>query len=194
MAEQSNGDGADVAKGLMFVHNAIGQNIVQTQQLSAQLYAMTEALVSKGVISLHVLEERRQAISEQMMSELPEKWTGARMLADETDKYETRLDVKVDCSSRLHLCKAACCRLGFYLSRQDLEEGHLRWDFARPYHIAQSKDGYCVHCDSQTLQCNVRDHRPIPCRSYDCHNDKRIWSDFEKMEPNPALAELKPIS
>lgn len=177
----------NIAKGLIFIHDAIGSNIVNIQQVAAHIYALTETLISKGLISLHDLDRRKQTINQHMMTQMPEKWMGARMLADESDKYDAEREVVIDCHNRVHLCKAACCKLGFYLSRQDLEEGVVRWDFGRPYHIMQKENGYCVHYDEGTCKCTIREHRPLPCRTYDCRNDKRIWVDFDKMIPNPEL-------
>ncbi|MCD4809916.1 MAG: hypothetical protein K8R17_08475 [Methanosarcinales archaeon] len=40
-----------------------------------------------------------------------------------------------------HLCKAVCCKFPFVFSRQDVEEGAIRWEFDRPYLIAHDDDG-----------------------------------------------------
>jgi Fe-S-cluster containining protein len=181
----------ETAKALIYAHNAIGSNLAGTQQISASVYALTELLIAKGVIGLQELEERKESINKRMMAQMQEKWLGARMLADETDKYDARAEVAIDCEARIPLCKASCCKLSFYLSRQDLEEGVVRWEFGRPYHIAHNAKGYCVHCDDATKKCSVRANRPLTCRTYDCRQDKRIWADFDKRIPNPDLAKLE---
>jgi hypothetical protein len=43
---------------------------------------------------------------------------------------------------------------------------------------------------SNGCKCSVREHRPIPCRAYDCRNDPRIWSDFANYVINPDLENL----
>jgi Fe-S-cluster containining protein len=181
----------ETAKALIYAHNAIGSNLAGTQQISASVYALTELLIAKGVIGLQELEERKESINKRMMAQMQEKWLGARMLADETNKYDARTEVAIDCEARIPLCKASCCKLSFYLSRQDLEEGVVRWEFGRPYHIAHNAEGYCVHCDDATKKCSVRANRPLTCRTYDCRQDKRIWADFENRIPNPNLAKLE---
>ena len=181
----------EVAKALIYAHNAIGSNLAGTQQVSASVYALTELLIAKGVTGLQELEERKASINQKMMANMAEKWLDAPMLADETNKYDAKAEVAIDCEARIPLCKASCCKLSFYLSRQDLEEGKVRWEFGRPYHIAHNEKGYCVHCDDTTRKCSVRENRPLTCRTYDCHQDKRIWADFEKRIPNPELDKLE---
>ena len=41
--------------------------------------------------------------------------------------------------------------------------------------------------DRCTRGCTIYRQRPVPCRGYDCREDARIWLDFEKCIPNPAL-------
>jgi Fe-S-cluster containining protein len=80
--------------------------------------------------------------------------------------------------------------MSFALSRQDIEEGTVKWDFGHPYMIAKVGDGYCVHIDKTTCRCKIWENRPVPCRGFDCRNDKRIWLDFENKIVNPKLPEV----
>jgi Fe-S-cluster containining protein len=98
--------------------------------------------------------------------------------------------VEIDCANRLHLCKAACCRLRFALSHQDVEEGIVQWEFAHPYFIAQDKDGYCNHLDRSCMNCTIHENRPVPCRAYDCRNDSRIWANFDERIVSDELEKL----
>ena len=89
----------------------------------------------------------------------------------------------VDCASLMHLCKARCCAMDVALSRQDIEEGRLRWDLDKPYLLAKNLDnGYCANLRPDG-GCCAYDDRPAVCRQYDCRNDKRVWVDFEKRIP-----------
>jgi hypothetical protein len=108
----------------------------------------------------------------------------------EQDKYAFEAEAHVDCENRVHLCKAACCRMIFPLSRQDIAERIIMWDLEAPYLIAQTEDGYCRHLDRTVCKCTVREHRPIPCRAYDCRSDPRVWSDFANYVINPELEKL----
>jgi hypothetical protein len=104
-------------------------------------------------------------------------------------KYEFKGGAEIDCESRLNLCKAACCRLPFALSKQDVQEGIVKWDLGQPYLNARDADGYCAHLDKCSGHCSVYAQRPIPCRGYDCRNDERVWLDFEKSLINPRVGE-----
>lgn len=178
----------DLARGLFAAHAAIGSVGADIHVLVTHLYALTEVLIQRGVLSLHELDERKAALAPQMSAHMREKWIGARMLAAEDDKYDAKHTVHIDCAARVHLCKAACCRFGFHLSRQDVEEAVVKWDVGRPYHIRQDpQTGYCVHHDGASRACRVHAQRPLTCRVYDCRNDARVWTDFERRIPNPSL-------
>lgn len=179
----------DLAQSLMLLHERLGNRVLAENELSAHLYALTELLIAKGVLSLKDFEERKTRALEQQMSDMSTRWEGAEVLTDQTDKYTVE-PVQIDCQNRLHLCKAACCRLSFTLSTQDLEEGMVRFNVRRPFHIAHRDDGWCSHCDKETKRCNVHANRPLVCRTYDCRQDPRIWEDFAQMIPHPDLARL----
>ncbi|MBI1353318.1 MAG: hypothetical protein GC160_03150 [Acidobacteria bacterium] len=105
------------------------------------------------------------------------------------DKYEFQPDFEIDCENRLELCRAACCRLAFPLSGQDIEEGIVQFDANSPYVIAQDGSGACVHLDKEPPRCSVYAARPLPCRAFDCRHDRRIWADFDARKVHPALAD-----
>ncbi len=102
-------------------------------------------------------------------------------LGADVDKYALLDLPRIDCATLLPLCRARCCSLVFALAPQDLVEGVVRFDPARPYRIARRASGDCVHHDGE--RCGVYAHRPAPCRRYDCRNDPRIWHDFEARIP-----------
>jgi Fe-S-cluster containining protein len=181
---------SDVGAGLAFVHGALGTALLQNAELQAHVYALTELLIARGVLPLKEFERRKKAAADEALRESVEGgWHGAQVHGDDTDKYTVE-PAAIDCLNRLHLCHAACCRMEFKLSRQDIAEGVVDWDFSQPYKIRQGEDGWCVHCDSATKSCGVRDHRPLVCRTYDCRRDQRVWVDFERYVPNPELTKL----
>ena len=90
---------------------------------------------------------------------------------------------EVDCASRIHLCRARCCTFSVELSREDLDEGKLRWEIEQPYLLRHDSDGYCSHFSRESGGCTVYEDRPAACRQYDCRQDARVWQDFEKRIP-----------
>ncbi len=105
------------------------------------------------------------------------------------DKYAFEADFEIDCAGRIELCRAACCKLAFFLSVQDLEEGVVRAHPEAPDRIAQDSAGVCVHLEKEQLRRTIYAARPLPCRAFDCREDRRIWIDFKRREINPAVRE-----
>ena len=58
-------------------------------------------------------------------------------------------------------------------------------DVHEPYLIQHGRDGYCVHLEPGNSGCSIYEHRPVPCRAFDCRKDSRIWLDFAKEKINP---------
>ncbi|MEJ2853701.1 MULTISPECIES: YkgJ family cysteine cluster protein [unclassified Saccharothrix] len=184
---------AAVLSGFHETFRRLGLNTELTVQLAAQVFALAEVLIARGVVGLDEVNRRQRALEGRLRADSDAD--NAVQLSEEADKYALETErVEIDCASRLPLCRAACCRLRFALSRQDVEEGAVQWEIARPYLNRQRADGYCVHTDERTLGCQVYDRRPGVCRRYDCRRDTRIWVDFDSRIPNPELAALAPAS
>jgi len=43
----------------------------------------------------------------------------------------------------------------------------------------------CHHLDRKCMRCSAHKNRPVPCRAYDCRQDKCIWSNFEGANRQP---------
>jgi len=180
----------EIAGGLLYCHSRLNSNTTKLLESASFLYALIEVLEEKGLVKIVELEEKKREVAARLLESFLDRGMGVAMQEDERDKYSFSETVEIDCASRVHLCKAACCRMSFALSQQDVEEGVVKWDLARPYLIAQDSDGYCRHLDRESNRCTVREQRPLPCRGYDCRKDKRVWVDFEKRIINPQLEEL----
>lgn len=110
------------------------------------------------------------------------------------DKYTTPSS-EIDCASLIPLCHARCCSFRFELSQQDVEEGTVRWQLDQPYLIKQERDRYCTHVDRTAGGgCTIYQHRPAPCRAFDCRQDRRVWLDFEKRIPAPMEEGVEPLT
>ena len=182
----------DLSSGLLCTHTCINFNTIKTLEASSFLYALVELLDEKGIISIEELDERKKQVAERLVLKFKESGIGLMYQDPEYDKYTFKHQASIDCHSRLHICKAVCCKFPYALSRQDVEEGIIRWDFGRPYLIAHDEDGYCVHLDRETYQCTVYEHRPVPCRGFDCQNSEKwqVWLDYEKRIINQEVLEL----
>ena len=179
----------DVVLGLLYVHHQLGANTGKALEASSFLYALTELLIERGVITEKELNERKIVVAKRLAEKFREMGMGAAFQEEEQDKYGID-DVQIDCEERKHLCKTACCKMSFALSRQDIKEGIVKWDLGNPYMIAKKEDGYCVHLEKMGYGCRIWKNRPVPCRAYDCRNDKRIWIDFGKRIVNPELQKV----
>jgi Fe-S-cluster containining protein len=180
----------EMTGGFLYTHHRANANTRKTLEVASFAYALIELLVEKGLLTVEELDERKKEVAERLAAKFRDDGMGVVRQEPEYDKYSFDSSVQVGCQSRLHLCRAACCRLQFALSRQDVDEVIVRWDLSRPYMIQRGKDGYCVHLERDTCHCAVYQHRPIPCRAYDCRNDERIWKDFEKRIISPELEKL----
>lgn len=181
---------SEIAGGLLYCHSRLNSNTTKLLESASFLYALIEVLEEKGLVKIDELEEKKREVATRLLDSFLDRGMGVAMQEDERDKYSFSETVEIDCASRVHLCKAACCRMSFALSQQDVEEGVVKWDLGRPYLIAQDSEGYCRHLDRESNRCTVREQRPLPCRGYDCRRDKRVWVDFEKRIINPQLEEL----
>lgn len=180
----------EVVDGLLYSHHRANTNTTELLEVTAFAYALIELLLDKGLISEAGLNDRKRAAGKRLVETLKDEGMGVMLQQSDVDKYAFERNVQIDCENRIHLCKAACCRLKFALSKQDLEEGIVKWDLARPYMIAHAADGYCRYFERGSWHCQVYPQRPTPCRAYDCRSDSRIWADFEQKRVSSDLENL----
>ncbi len=178
---------ATVVEAVVHTHGRLNKNTSKVFETATYLRAVIELLGEKGLVTDEEVEERRQGVAAEVWQEFRQLGMGAMLQEPEFDKYTFESSVEIDCESRLHLCKAACCRLPFALSEQDVDEGVVRWELGQPYMIDRGEDGYCHHLERGACACTIYEQRPVPCRAFDCSVDRRIWADFDKRIPNPAL-------
>jgi Fe-S-cluster containining protein len=156
----------------------------------SRLNALFDQLSARNQIDFKDFEARREKIREYEETRMRER---AYVQVDTTaDKYTLTDLPQIDCASRLHLCKARCCKLTFALSFQDLDERVAQWEYSLPYRIRHKRNGYCVHHDESSGGCGIYPNRPGVCRKYDCRKDPRIWIDFEKSIPAPEESATDP--
>jgi len=154
-------------------------------QLAAQVVALQEQLADRGVIDADAVSDAIPALVDGIRLVDARSGRLRLELADGfPDKYTT-VSPDIPCLELLPLCRARCCTFYFCLSSQDLEEGVVRWDLGQPYRNRRHAGGACTHLDTESYACEVYEHRPAPCRAFDCRGDSRIWTDFERRIPAP---------
>jgi len=181
----------ELSSGFLYTHNRINANTRKTMEAASFLYALIELLEEKGIISIKELDNRKAKVAERLVKKFIESGIGLMYQDPEYDKYNFEHEANIDCESRLSICKAMCCRFPFALSRQDVEEGIVRWDFGKPYLVARDDDGYCIHLDRETYKCKIYENRPVPCRGFNCKDNEKwkVWLDYDKKLINPELIE-----
>lgn len=182
-------DRNEIAQGLVYSHMRSNLNTIETHRALATVETLRDLLLAHKLIDKSEFEAEFETTAQRLREEFVEQGMTVAIQEHPTSKYLFEGGAEIDCESRIEHCRAACCRLQFALSKEDVEEGVVRWDLSRPYLIAHGSNGSCVHLDPETKGCGVYRKRPLPCRKYDCSNDRRIWEDFEKMIPNPRVYE-----
>jgi Fe-S-cluster containining protein len=181
-------DERDLRRGLRFAHQLAMAARGETHELAKEVYNLLEVLVQRGVVRLSDLRSRYPAVAGRLDDEHGKKPPRIELESSEPDKYQLRDLPDVGCLSLLPICKGRCCGFKFALSEQDLDEGVVRWDYARPYRIRHDAHGFCVHRDPEAGLCTVHQQRPATCRIYDCRQDRRVWADFAARLLDPELA------
>lgn len=177
----------DLSGGLLYTHARLTYNIQHTLKNASFLYALIELMDEKNILTIDELEERKKKVAEQLIRKFEESRIGLLYQEPEEDKYVFKPKREIHCEDRLPVCKALCCKIPFALSKQDVEEGIVRWEFGRPYLIAHDGDGYCVHLDRKSCRCTIYEQRPVPCRGFHCADNERwtVWQDYEGQVINP---------
>ncbi len=189
MITRTNGhhlETGEILEGFLYSYRQLDTNALKVYEALAQLNSLIELLVAKGIIATGELAERKREVEKGLQESFRKAGIGVRVQRSEVDKYKITDEAQVDCDRRKPICRAACCKLAYALTLQDINEG-IRWSLGQPFMNARKADGYCVHLDGDTLACSRYQDRPLVCRQYDCRNDHRIWLDFDKMIINPDL-------
>ncbi len=179
---------AEMRRGLMYAHDRANANTAELEEAAAAIEALVELLTEAGLPPERFAEARERA-AERVRRRFLEKGMAVARQDFDVPKRDFPDGVEIDCENRVALCGAACCRLAVGLSGDDVREGILRWDTGNPYMLQRGEDGWCAHMERGSCRCTVYEARPIPCRGFDCREDRRIWLDFEGRVPNPALAD-----
>lgn len=184
-----------VERGSLFTHTALSSNAGRINEVESVLYGLVDVMVKQGTVTAEAVFEAAKQVRHEMEAKGEAAEPGVALRVDSAGVEKNF--VPVNCAERIHICKAACCRLSFALSAEEIESGRVKWDLGQPYLIRQETTGYCAHNDPRAKSCRIYQNRPGVCRNYSCARDERIWKDFERMELNEEwisehLAESRP--
>ena len=163
-------------------------NVLESIQREIRDLILDVALLKRAVTSLGqvgVMERRK--IEKELTRELfppSQPRLGTGLIISSPNQPQAK---RVDCENRLHLCKAACCRIfNVGLTPQEVEGDRFDWDPRRPYALQKNRQG-CVHLQGGGCECTIYTNRPRTCQTYSCEKDGRIWADFENKVINSDL-------
>jgi Fe-S-cluster containining protein len=172
-----------IERGQLYLHTALGDHADALHETSVFLHGVVDLLLAKGLIGEEEIVRAVGGVQTEMRAR-GERRAGSVAVRLASEDVDAAPPVAVDCSKRMHICKAVCCKLDFALSVDEVERGSVKWDLGRPYFIRHERDGYCTHVVRDGGGCNVYENRPAVCRRYSCAEDTRIWKDFDAMELN----------
>jgi hypothetical protein len=135
-------DPEEIFKGFLDLHQQLDALTKKFFIASTQLYSLSELLVAKGIMGIEELDERKLIVEKRLRKAFEEADIGVKIQDLDADKYSIPEEARIDCERRTGLCKAACCRLSFSLSWQDVKEG-MRWSLEKPFMNARYPDEYC---------------------------------------------------
>lgn len=167
-------------KASLFTHTILSQQIIRQNENDFFLYGLIDYLTDKGMVVPEDLKKYVELVKKEVI-EKKEYATLGVAIRNDNEAIESTIFVPVNCEERMSICKAVCCKLSFALSIEEIEEGKLKWELGKPYHIRHQSNGYCCHINNENKQCNVYENRPSVCKKYSCANDNRIWKDFDNM-------------
>jgi hypothetical protein len=182
--ESSRPVSAETLRTVLFgAHRMTAQATQYTFQNAVDVIALSDLLISKGILSSRELAERRAIAERQVLEAREREYAGptlypARPAAPGESESPPNL---VDCDKRYGECRSGCCILyNVFLTADEVRSGKYRWDLEHPYRLERTAEGHCTYLDRETLKCSIWNDRPMVCRGYTCNSDKNIWVDFDK--------------
>lgn len=173
-----------VQQGNLFTHTALTEQAMRINENESFLYGLIDYLIEKEMVEPDGLKQAVQA-TRQEQSERRENLSLGVAIHINAETQDNQ-PAHVNCLERLPVCKAACCKLHFALTVEEIEAGELKWELGQPYYNRQQENGYCHKINPVDQCCAIYSSRPAVCKNYSCAKDKRIWLDFDKQILNSA--------
>lgn len=169
-------------RGSLFAQAVASEQMARANQTEAAIYGLIDLLIKKGALSSDEVAAAIEQTGEDMRD--AGRHASLDVIVREDSSAAAVSADEIDCAARIPYCKAACCKLRWPLTLEEVESGPVEWDLGRPFLNRHAAHGYCHRLDADSHGCNVYEQRPKPCRQYSCVEDERIWLDFENMVPN----------
>lgn len=171
-------------RGVAQSHRLLHLTQEELRNLALDVELLKRAATSLGQIGVM---ERKKIERELILQLFPPSQSRAGV-GVRVDPILPLKPAKIDCASRMHICRAACCRtLTIYLNAEELESGSYEWNPREPYALIKNRYG-CIYLSEGGCGCTRhKGPRPNICPNYSCIKDRRIWADFEKKTLNPNL-------
>jgi Fe-S-cluster containining protein len=170
-----------IEKGNLFTHTIVSRNAARILEVESFAYGIIDYLIETGSVTKEQVTECALKIRGEMNAKGETAGPGFILHIEKENENKTDNAVTVNCSERLHVCKAVCCKLYAALTAKEVESGKIKWDLGNPYFNRHMSSGYCCHFIPGIQGCSIYKNRPYICRKYDCSQDKRIWIDFENL-------------
>ena len=183
-------------RGSLFTHTELSKSAERLHEDETLLYGLVDLLVEKGILTEEELGRAAARVRQEMTGKRDHPGPGIALTVSSSGSSPASMTT-VNCAERIHICEAACCRMHFALTADEVQAGRIKWDHGQPYYIRQESNGYCSHLGPGGKRCSIYDHRPGVCQRYSCATDSRIWKDFDNMVLNQEwidehLGESKP--
>ena len=185
-------DEETLRSGFLGTHRMAAQNDQRAMNNAVDVVALTELLISKGIINVRELSERQGIARGQLAAARSETYAGPILHTTPVTAPDAPPEKLVDCDARYRQCRGACCILyNVYLTADEVTNGNYRWDLSHPYRLKREPSGHCTYLDRSSLKCTIWDRRPSVCRQYSCQGDERVWVDFERRVGTGAARHLQ---
>lgn len=169
-----------IRRGFIHSHSMDAQRVQETFRSEANLAALIDLLLAKGVVNATELAELRQRHVERIEALRAQAWTGPVLHTATADEVAAA-PIVLDCEARYHECAATCCTgYDVLLTAEEVQSGDYLWDLGAPYRLMRDGEGRCVYLDPQSKKCKIWKRRPHVCRRYSCAGDQNVWQDFDQ--------------
>ena len=105
-----------VERGNFFIHSEFSKLAERLNETESFLFSLIDILLEKKAFTEEELKEKVIENRREILGKMDQYRTGVALRKDNQSETKYR---PVNCEERLHICKAACCKLNFALSKDE---------------------------------------------------------------------------